>query len=206
MEFYEVVNNRKTVRDFKEQTIPQEVLIKILGAGLKAPTHNHQREWEFVVLHEKSEKDDALQFVKEFAMIQGENKMASIASATPMQKMYADAMPKQYTMLNNSSSVILPFFKANASLFHPTSVSSLNSFASVWCCIENIFLAATAEGLVCSMRIPVGEEGKKVAKVVGAPDGYMLPCYIGIGYPAEDATVLEQVECNLQERIHLGKW
>ncbi|KAH0786215.1 nitroreductase family protein [Histomonas meleagridis] len=120
--------------------------------------------------------------------------------------MYADAMPKQYTMLYNASHLILPFFKTAPDLMKPTSVSSFNPISSIWCVIENMFLAATAEGLACSMRIPVGDEGLKVAKEVGAPDDYLLPCYIGLGYPADDKTVVEQVEYNVDEKMHFGKW
>ena len=34
-----------------------------------------------------------------------------------------------------------------------------------------VLLAATAENLACAMRIPVGDEGKKAASVLGVPDG-----------------------------------
>lgn len=91
-------------------------------------------------------------------------------------------------------------------MFNGSYVNSLNSFASVWCCIENIFLAATAEGLAYSMRIPVGNEGIKAAEAVNAPNGYMLPCYIGIGYPAENAVVVEQTERPVKNVLHFGTW
>lgn len=205
MEFYQVINNRRTVRDLTAEPIPVDVLERIIAAGIQAPTYDHRREWEFVILREEEEKENALKFVKAFAKAQGENRFVS-ASASPQQKMYADAMPKQYSMLAKSGCVILPFFKGGNSLFHASSVSSLNPFASVWCCIENIFLAATAEGLACSMRIPVGNEGLQVAETVHAPKGYILPCYIGLGYPAKDAAVLEQVERPVTRTLHFGKW
>ncbi len=56
------------------------------------------------------------------------------------------------------------------------------------------------------MRIPVGEEGQKVVGVVGAPKGYMLPCYIGLGYPADGYTELEQIERDVKGVLHFGKW
>lgn len=205
MEFYQVINSRRTVRDLTTEPISADVLERIIAAGIQAPTHDHGREWEFVILREEEEKENALQFVKAFAEAQGENRFVS-ALASPQQKMYADAMPKQYSMLAKSGCVILPFFKGGNSLFHASSVSSLNSFASVWCCIENIFLAAAAEGLACSMRIPVGNEGLQVAETVHAPKGYMLPCYIGLGYPAKDAAVLEQVKRPVTSTLHFGKW
>eukprot|EP00766_Chilomastix_caulleryi_P001034 gnl/Chilomastix_caulleri/2014.p1 GENE.gnl/Chilomastix_caulleri/2014~~gnl/Chilomastix_caulleri/2014.p1 ORF type:complete len:118 (+),score=13.09 gnl/Chilomastix_caulleri/2014:358-711(+) len=115
--------------------------------------------------------------------------------------MYADAMPKQYSMLYNASHIILPFFKAEAEVMHPTDISSLNSVSSIWCVIQNMFLAATAEGLACSMRIPTGDEGSKVAGVIGAHDGYLLPCYFGLGIPAEDRVVVQQVEPKVEEKF-----
>ncbi|MDB2128015.1 nitroreductase family protein [Enterocloster clostridioformis] len=205
MEFYQVINRRRTVRDLKNDPISADMLERIITAGIQAPTHDHRREWEFVILREEEEKENALQFVKAFADAQGENRFVS-ASASPQQKMYADAMPKQYSMLSKSGCVILPFFKGGNSLFYASSVSTLNSFASVWCCIENIFLAATAEGLACSMRIPVGNEGLQVAETVHAPKGYILPCYIGLGYPAKDAAILEQEERPVTNTLHFGKW
>ncbi len=51
---------------------------------------------------------------------------------------------------------------------------------------------------VCYVCIPVGDEGKKAASVLGVPDGYMIPCYIGIG--------IEQVEQTVESTLHFGKW
>lgn len=205
MEFYQAIQNRRTTREFTDREVSQEVLNRIINAGLLAPTHDHRRDWEFVVLREPREKDNALQFVEKLAKTQDENSSVS-TNGNPEQKMYAYAMPRQYDMLFGAPYVVLPFFKAGAGLLRPASLSSLNSFASVWCCIENIFLAAAAEGLSCSMRIPVGDEGEKAARAVGAPASYRLPCYIGMGYPAEDAPVLEQIEYTAAQKIHFGKW
>ena len=80
-----------------------------------------------------------------------------------------DAIPKQYRMLSTSGCLVLPFFKHVGDLLKPKQLSSLNALAAIWCCIENILLAATAEYLLCAIRIPMGDEGKYVAETVGAP-------------------------------------
>ena len=67
MEFYQVINNRRTVRDLTAEPIPADVLERIIAAGIQAPTHDHGREWEFVILRKEEEKENALQFVKAFA-------------------------------------------------------------------------------------------------------------------------------------------
>lgn len=206
MDLYEAIYNRRIVRDFKDKTVPDEILEKIINAGLQAPTHDHLRNWEFVILQNKNDKENALQFVNQGIGPTLEILKQTLLDGTAQQKMYAIAMPRQYSMLYNASHVILPFFKSNSGVMHPTSVSSLNPISSIWCVIENIFLAATAEGLACSMRIPVGEEGVNAAKAVGAPDNYLLPCYIGLGYPADDIPFVEQIEYTAKQKMHYGKW
>lgn len=206
MDLYEAIYNRRIVRDFKDKTVPDEILEKIINAGLQAPTHDHLRNWEFVILQNKNDKENALQFVNQGIGPTLEILKQTLVDGTAQQKMYAIAMPRQYSMLYNASHVILPFFKSNSGVMHPTSVSSLNPISSIWCVIENIFLAATAEELACSMRIPVGEEGVNAAKAVGAPDNYLLPCYIGLGYPADDIPFVEQIEYTAKQKMHYGKW
>lgn len=205
MQFYEAIQRRRTVRGFSDKAVPQEALERILQAGLQAPTYNHLREWEFVLLQDQQDKDNALQFVERSANVQGENQ-SSLSSGTPAQRMYAYAMPRQYDMLAAAPCVVLPFFKAGAGLLRSSSFSALNPFASIWCVIENIFLAAAAEGMACSMRIPVGDESQKVVRAVNAPQGYMMPCYIGIGYAADSAPTLEQHEYSVKQKTHYGAW
>ena len=120
--------------------------------------------------------------------------------------MYADTMPKQFSMLYNASHIILPFFKLNSGVMKPSCVSSLNPIASIWCVIENMFLAATAEKLAFSMRIPVGIEGANVAKLVNAPENYLMPCYLGLGYLIDSVFTTEQNVYKTEDKIHIEKW
>ncbi len=230
MEFYEAVERRRTVRDLLDKEVPEDVLKRIIGAGLKAPSNDHLRSWEFVVLRTEEEKKAALAAAEKFAKgsASGASAPAGAAAAfaasgeeiapevKAQRAMYSIAIPRQYSMLNESGCVILPFFKAAPpfaklmKLELPTDgelpINMLNSFASIWCVIENIFLAAAAEGLATSMRIPVGDERNFVSQAVGAPEGWIFPCYIGLGWPKDDAERPPQLAPEASERIHSGKW
>ena len=53
MKFYDVVNSRRTIRDFKDAVIEDEVIERIISAGMKAPTNDHMRDWHFIVIKDK---------------------------------------------------------------------------------------------------------------------------------------------------------
>ena len=65
-------------------------------------------------------------------------------------------------MLKDAPYVIILVFKSKE--LNDEYVSKLNPFSTIWCVIENIFLAATAEGLGCSMRIPLNKEHDDIVK------------------------------------------
>lgn len=120
--------------------------------------------------------------------------------------MYNYAVPRQLSMLKDAPYVIIPLIKANSNIFNGNAINTLNPFASIWCVIENMLLARTNEGLACSIRIPVGDENVKVCKALNIPSEYIMPAYIGIGYPTESPKKIDQHYYTADEKIHFGKW
>ena len=177
MDFYQVLEKRRTIRDFSDKEVTDEVLEKVLSAAFKAPTNDHLRQFEFDVM----DKDEHAMFV--------------------------DALPKQRRMLMQSNCLVLPFFRQkDCPLCHPANQSSLNYFASAWAAVENILLAATAEGLACAFRIPIGNEPEYVKQLVGAPNEYEFTCFLAIGYAAENAHICKQKDIRVEDRIHKNVW
>lgn len=208
MDFYDVINSRRTIRDFTDQSVDIDIVKKVLSAGLKAPSNDHMQNWEFVII---TEKEVIAPIIKKIPKKASDKRVEFIIKSWRLQdenqkKMYYDAIPKQYEMLYGSSCLILPFFKQKSPLLNPTELSSLNAFASIWCCIENILLAATAEDLVCAFRIPHDKETEHIAEILNHPKEYFMPCYIALGYPSPNAVINQQNECKIEERIHFNCW
>ncbi|MCM1261033.1 MAG: nitroreductase family protein [Prevotella sp.] len=207
MEFYHVVNKRRTVREFLDKEVDFETIKRILQAGNKAPTWNHNRNWSFIILKTDEEKEYAFEYAKKIADKFDAQKYLNIPRPYPItlgQKMYAHAMPRQFTMLKDASYVIIPVFKSKE--LNGQYVSKLNPFSTIWCVIENIFLAATAEGLACSMRIPLNEEHDIVKAKLKVPQTYMIPVFIGVGYANPNEKELEQYNPEIEKQLHFGKW
>ena len=165
MEFYNVLEKRRTIRDFSPREVPDEVLNRILAAAFKAPTNDHLRQFEFVVVRGQ---ELIARLVAPVAQNTENIQQTYIQAATEwMDKdehaMFVDALPKQQRMLMQSNCLVLPFFRQkDCPLCQPVDQSSLNYFASAWAAVENILLAATAEGLACAFRIPIGNEPEHV--------------------------------------------
>lgn len=208
MEFYEVVEKRRTIRDFENKEIPQAVVERIISAAMKAPTNDHMRDWHYIVIRDKEtvaklldiipkgiSDEDVEQLLKDWNLNDSEQQSA-----------YRNAVPKQHKMLMDASVVVIPLLKQKTDILHPENISHLNGFASIWCSIENIFLASTAEGYGCTLRVPLGDEEEYARKVLGFPNDYFMPCFIGIGKPEKDAPVIKQKDIDVKERIHMNKW
>ena len=190
-------------------TLPNiETVKRILSAGLKAPTNDHMRNWEFVIITEKDTIASILNIIPDKATHDEiESKMDTWQLNDKCQReMYRDAIPKQYEMLYKSGCLILPFFKQSSPLLKPETLSSLNAFASIWCCIENILLAASVEGLSCALRIPQDNELEHIINILNHPKYYLMPCYISLGYASPDAVINRQHEPEIEDRIHLNCW
>lgn len=50
MDFYEVLEKRRTCRDFSDREVSDEILKKVIDAAFKAPTNDHLRQLEFIVV------------------------------------------------------------------------------------------------------------------------------------------------------------
>ena len=53
MELIELMRNRRSVRQFTEETVPQEKVEKVVQAALMSATGKGVRPWEFVVVQDK---------------------------------------------------------------------------------------------------------------------------------------------------------
>ena len=199
MEFYEVINNRRSMRQFEDKEIPRDVLERILNAGLKAPSSNHQRRWELVTLTDKTIIHDLAQIVRPYPCRITEPK-------TPQQEMFKIAYPRQRSMIEECACVVLPFFKQKYPMSEDKNGYGLMDYGATWALVENMLLAATAEGLGSAVHIPVKKEPEQIKEFLKIPDGWYLPTLIILGYASPNAEVPSQVKATVENKVHWNKW
>lgn len=199
MEFYQVIDSRRSIRQFEDREIPKEALERILNAGLKAPSSNHQRRWELVTLIDKTIIHDLAQIIRPYPCRITEPK-------TPQQEMFKIAYPRQRSMIEECACVVLPFFKQKYPMTEDKNGYGLMDYGATWALVENMLLAATAEGLGSVVHIPVKKEPEQIKTFLKIPDGWYLPTLVILGYASPNAEVPSQVKATVENKVHWNKW
>jgi nitroreductase len=176
-DFYKLVEARKSIRQFKDQAVPQEVLERILQAGLHAPSGKNRQNWRFFVV-QGEKRDEYLEYSKKsWAGIK------DILQQRLKPSLYEFTQRFFYT-LGNAPVLVFAYSNNSPDERHYTSIGS------VYMAVENINLACVVEGLgCCTMGAPL-EIADEVNKFLGIDQleefkqGQLeLLCGLTIGYP-----------------------
>lgn len=52
MEVFEAIKDRRSIRKYKMDTVPEDLVVKILDAGRWAPSAGNRQPWSFIVLND----------------------------------------------------------------------------------------------------------------------------------------------------------
>lgn len=197
MELNDVMKKRRITREFSDQEVDYASIESIIEAATMAPSCNHLKQWDFVIIDDKMRKSFISQSLTNYSA-------SSSTPKNPYEDMCNYAFPRQQSMIEEAKYVILPIIKEN-SLYNTKNMFGLMHFADTWCAIENMFLKATDLGLGCSMHVPSMEEQRSIFQIIDCKGGYALPCIIGVGCPSETAYYPEEAEFD-KNRIHRNMW
>jgi nitroreductase len=175
--FYELLENRRSIRKFRPDAIPANVLNRIIEAGFQAPSGKNRQNWRFYVLQGKK-RDEYLTFSQK--SWQG---IKDILQVRLKPSLYSFTERFFFT-LGDAPVVLLCYAMNDAEERYHTSIGS------VYMAVENINLACFVEGLgCCTMGAPleIKEEIDRFIGVDQTPEykqGKLeLLCGVIIGYP-----------------------
>ncbi len=182
--FYRLLQHRKSIRQFKSDPVPHDVLKRILeSAAIHAPSGKNRQNWRFIVL-EGSARDEYLQFSQK-----SWTKIKDILEKRLKPSLYAFTERFFYTL--GQAPVVILAYSENS-----PEEKDLTSIGSVYMAVQNLNLACVAEGLgCCTMGAPLeikDEVNAFVQKHVdqsknkiqfGGDNGLQLLCGIAIGIP-----------------------
>ena len=175
--FYQLLESRRSIRSFKTDVPPKELVEKILNAGLQAPSGKNRQNWRFVVISGKK-RDDYLAYSQKSWL-----NIKDILAQRLKPSLYSFTERFFYT-LGDAPYVVFCYS------YNSTDEKYLTSIGSVYMAVENINLAAVVEGLgCCTMGAPLEikdevNEFLEMSKNEEFKSGNLeLLCAIAMGYP-----------------------
>lgn len=176
MEFYEVVRRRRSIRRFRtEGEVEAGVAERLVEAACMAPSAGNSQPWRFIVVRDRVLLGRLAEVNTRFSRLAWEafdsRTARDIASrAGRWNKGYVAELPV----------VIVICYQVGVK-----GIADELMLASTWCAIENLLLAATAEGLgSCPYTLFEGEE-TAVKKFFEVRDNYRVACIVHIGHTSE---------------------
>lgn len=176
-DFYNLIESRKSIRKFKKEQVPREVLERVLNAGLHAPSGKNRQNWRFFVV--QGEKRDAyLQYSQKSWL-----GIKDVLQKRLKPSLY-DFTERFFFTLGEAPVLIFAYSHNSSDERYHTSIGS------VYMAVQNINLACQIEGLgCCTMGAPL-EIKEEVDRFLGVDQleeykkGELeLLCGVVLGYP-----------------------
>lgn len=196
MEFDDVVLKRRMVRNFNPRPVPKEIVDRILGLALHAPSAGFSQGWAYVVV-----EDEKLR--KQIGDLQGEadfyaSRFHKFVSAAPLlivacasEKTYHDRYKEPDKLKEDGTEIEWPtpywYFDIGAA-----------------CML--IFLAAVNEGYASAFTGVFRVQ--EISKLLGIPDNFHPVGVISIGRRAKDvmSPSLKRGRKSLAQVVHYEHW
>lgn len=186
MDLYRAIRGRRAIRKYKPNSVPKELVMKVLDAANWAPSGVNAQPWKFYIV--AGAKRDALA-ASYGALV--ERNYPPAGGRTEQQETFLN-WAKNY----GGAPLIVVFTqpkeeKDGRRKMHLESVSAA---------FQNMLLAAYAEGLgTCWMTGPLGDEAG-VRQAVGIPDNEEIVALTPLGYPDQTVGDKPRLDPELKEK------
>ncbi len=169
MDFRELLEKRRAIRDFEDRDVPLEIVKEIIADCIKAPNAGNRQIWSFIVITNR-------QRMKELSDLNKKTVLAGIEQNpnSPM-KVYEEMLRNEaYNVFYNAPCLVYITGPAKAPTLAPDCALAAAYF----------MLAAADRGLgTCWIAQGGFIRDTEVLKDLGLPDGHQLAAPIILGYP-----------------------
>ena len=201
MDIYEAIHGRRSIRKYQTTKVEDEKLMKLAQAAIMAPNGGNAQPWDFV-------------FVTDFERITElckllESVHSEYFGEARKDKITGERLEKAVSsygrMVNAPAFVLACMNNRNPQLNEPYEEWTIKwAHHSIAAAMENLILAAMAEGLgTCWLGTP-SWQAEKMKKLFHVPENVEILAISPIGYPDESPSARPRMP--LEEVTHFNQW
>ena len=202
MEVAEAIKQRKSIRAFKPDPVPRDVLYNIIEQALRAPSWANTQPWEFMVV-----SGQPLREIQEGFVARGmqepssevarpyefpEPYMARIRALAPKdRKEMTEEEMKERMLVNfrHYGATTCIYLLVDKSILMQSKGINVWSMYDSGSAVQNIMLLATAHGLGTVAQAQAVVYPDIIRRVVNLPESKLIALGIAVGYPDWDDPV-----------------
>ena len=180
-DLFEIIHSTRAMRRLKPDPVPDELIHKILEAGIAAANGGNTQRWRFLVVKDRKIKQQVQVFYKRaFDEVVGPR----YASSAPPPGSSAEKYARQHHAVEYLTD---HFHEAPvwivACLDEGTATPTRSSGASIYPAVQNMLLAARALGLGATLTSRHLQYEAETEAALGLPPGVHSYAILPIGYP-----------------------
>lgn len=181
LDVFDIMHTTRAMRRLKPDPVPDELIRKILEAGICAANGGNRQGWRFLVVKDRAIKERVQHFYKRaFDEVVGPR----YKSSAPPPGTTADKYERQHAAVEYLTD---HFHEAPvwivACLDQGRDIPTRSSGASIYPAVQNMLLAARALGLGATLTTRHLLYEEEVEAALGLPPGVHSYAILPIGYP-----------------------
>lgn len=175
MDVFDAINTTRAMRRLKPDTVPDDLIWKVLEAATRAPSGANRQPWSFIVVRDEDTKQQIAEWYLEAWNASYGPVKNSVKTDNHSARMYSSV---DY-LANHLAEV--PVLIIAAVRTGDVGISPAGSF--IYPAVQNLMLAARAVGLGTTLTTLHRAHEPDVKKLLDIPDGWETMCLIPMGYP-----------------------
>jgi nitroreductase len=170
MDAITAINQRTSVRCFRADPVPREIVERLLDCAVRAPNHKLTEPWRFTVLTG-----------------QAKDRLAEIRAKHRLKRYSDPAMPEALAGADKvrRESQETPVYIVVMAAVNQDEITREEDYAATMMAVANLMIAAESLGLGTYLKSGGVMQDPELIELAGVPERFRVVGLISLGYPAE---------------------
>ena len=181
MDFFEVVHSQRSIRKYKPDDVPDEVLWQMLDAAIRAQSGSNTQPWIFVVVKDAAKREAIAQALRDTGR---PKEMASRLKDVQDDPVRVRSLGNAVALFEDIAAAPVLIIPCLYNVTSPNAdINSLLAGSSIYGAVQNLMLAGRALGVGSVLTTFQQFITPTLARELGIPGDALATCVIPIGYP-----------------------